>query len=123
VDDVAGFASFPRGAGEYELDIRTRVTASDPRARLTIADGDAADGRRLGHLASAASVLSEPLEARAGGAFASLDATVEPLLEVWSRPVANELTTVHLRQRIGARERPRGTFSKTIYVTLSPDAP
>ncbi len=123
VEDVAGFASFPRGAGDYELDVRTRVTASDPRARLTVADGDAADGRQLGHLASAGSVLSEPLEARAGGAFASLDATVEPLLEVWSRPVANELTTVRLRQRVAPGERLRGTYSKTIYVTLSPDAP
>ena len=123
VEDVSGFASFPAGAGEYEVDVRTRVTATDPRARLTVADGDAADGRRLGHLSSAASVLSEPLEARAGGVFASLDATVEPLLEVWSRPVANELAIVHLRQRIGPRERPRGTYTKTIYVTLSPDAP
>ena len=65
----------------------------------------------------------QPLEARAGGAFASLDATVEPLLEVWSRPVANELTTVRLRQRVAPGERLRGTYSKTIYVTLSPDAP
>jgi hypothetical protein len=124
VDDAAGFGAFPAGPGEYELAIHARVTASDPRSQLTVADGDVADGRRLGRLASAASVLAEPLEARAGdGAFASLDATVDPLLEVFSRPVAGERVTVRLRQRIEAGERPRGSYSKTIFLTLSPEAP
>ena len=104
--------------------MRTRVTASDAQARLSVADGDRTDGRALGHLASAASVLSEPLEARVGSAaFQSLDANVDPLLAVWRRPVANERTTVHLRQRIAAGERPRGTYEKTVLITLSPQAP
>ena len=124
VEDVAGFASFLTApASTNARAAHPRRPPRTARARLTVADGDAADGRQLGHLASAGSVLSEPLEARAGGAFASLDATVEPLLEVFSRPVANELTTVRLRQRVAAGERPRGTYNKTIYVTLSPDAP
>ena len=124
VEDVAGFASFPAGAGDVRARRphardrhRTRAPASPSPTAMPRTAGSSGTSR------ARRSVLSEPLEARAGGAFASLDATVEPLLEVWSRPVANELTIVRLRQRVARGERPRGTYSKTIYVTLSPDAP
>ena len=69
-------------------------------------------------------MLHEPLEARVGSAaFQPLDATIDPLLAEFRRPVANERATIRLRQRIEAGERPRGTFTKTLLITLSADAP
>ena len=76
LDDPEGFATFPAGAGEYELRIRARVTTTDGRVPLSVADGDVASGGRLGRLAGSASVLDAPLEARVGAAaFQPLDAT------------------------------------------------
>ncbi len=120
LDDVRGFARFAR-AGAYELAIRARVTSTDRRAGLSVADGDVADGRALGRMVSAAALLRAPLEARAGGAFAALDAPVEPQLERWTTAMANERAVVRLRQRVGRTER--GGYSKTVLITLSPDAP
>ena len=91
---------------------------------MSVADGDLAEGHALGHLASGASMLSQPLEARVGAAaFQSLDAAVDPLLALWREPAAGERVTVHLRQRIAAGESPRGTYEKTVLITLSPQAP
>ena len=120
LDDVSGFARFKR-AGSYTEAIRARVTSTDRRAALSVADGDVADGRALGRMASAAALLRAPLEARVGGAFAALDAPVEPSLEEWPRAVANERTVIRLRQRVGRNER--GGYRKTVLITLSPDAP
>jgi hypothetical protein len=124
LDEPEGFASFPAGAGEHELSIRTRVTSTTSSARLSAVDGDLVAGSRLGRLASGASVLDEPLEARVGStAFQPLDATIDPLLVEFGRPVANERATIRLRQRINAGERPRGTYTKTLLITLSSNAP
>jgi hypothetical protein len=120
LDDVSGFASFVR-AGSYDLAVRARVTSTDRRAALSVADGDVADGRALGRMASAADLLRAPLEAKVGGAFAPLDSPVEPQLEQWTKAVANERATVRLRQRVGRSER--GGYRKTVLITLSPDAP
>ncbi len=52
---------------------------------LTLADGEAATGSKLGHLSSGAKRLPLPLEARVGtAAFQPLDASVDPLLKKWS---------------------------------------
>ena len=119
-----GFDSFPAGPGEHELAIRARVTSTDAVATLSVADGDAASGRSLGHLTSGASTLDAPIEARIGStAFLPLDAAVEEPLAVLRRPVANETLTIRLRQRVQAGERPRGTYSKTLLVTLSSETP
>jgi hypothetical protein len=124
IDEPDGFASFPAGPGEHELAIRTRVTTTTNRALLSVVDGDLTSGRRLGHLASSASVLDQPLEARVGSdPFQPLDVTIDPLLAQFDRPVSNERTTIRLRQRIGAGERPRGTYTKTLLITLSSTAP
>ena len=124
IDEPSGFATFPAGPGEHELAIRTRVTTTSNRALLSVVDGDLVSGRRLGHLASSGSVLDQPLEARVGSeAFQPLDETIDPLLAEFSRPVANDRTTIRLRQRIGAGERPRGTYTKTLLITLSSTAP
>jgi hypothetical protein len=69
-------------------------------------------------------VLERPLEARAGSAaFQPLDVTIDPLLAHFDRPVSSERTTIRLRQRIEAGERPRGTYTKTLLITLSSTAP
>ena len=45
------------------------------------------------------------------------------MLAEFRGPVANERATIRLRQRIGAGERPRGTYAKTLLITLSANAP
>ncbi len=124
LSDPEGLATFPAGAGEYELAVRARVTTSDAGATLSVADGDVTSGSRLGRLASDAGVLDAPLEARIGAAaFQPLDARLDPVLAAFRRPVANAAATIRLRQRIGAGERPSGTYAKTLLITLSADAP
>lgn len=124
IDEPDGFATFPAGPGEHELAIRTRVTTTTNRALLSVVDGDLTSGQRLGHLASSASVLDQPLEARVGSdPFQPLDATIDPVLAEFGSPVSNERTTIQLRQRIDAGEQPRGTYTKTLFITLSSTAP
>jgi len=123
LDEPDGFATFPAGPGDHELRVRARVTTTDGGVQLSVADADATSGSRLGHLAGG-SALDAPLEARVGAAaFQPLDATVDPLLAVFRKPVANEAATIVLRQRIGAGERPSGTYAKTLLITLSSNAP
>ena len=123
LDDASGFASFPAGPGEHELIVRARITSTANRTFVRAADGDVASGRRLGRMASSASVLDEPLEARVGSdPFQPLDAEIDPILAEFG-PVSNKRVTIRLRQRIDAGERPRGTYSKTLLITLSSTAP
>lgn len=123
IDDPQGFASFPSGPGEHELLIATRITSTANRATLSVVDGDQTSGRRLGHLASSASVLDQPLEARVGSdPFQPLDVSLDPVLAEFG-PVARERARIRLRQRIEAGERPRGTYTKTLMITLSATAP
>ena len=120
LDDPSGFASFPAGPGEHDLAIHTRITSTGRRALVRVADGDVVSGRRLGRMASRASVLDEPLEARVGSdPFQPLNAEIDPILAEFGQPVASERVTIRLRQRIDAGERPRGTYSKTLLITLS----
>jgi hypothetical protein len=124
IDPVEGFATFPAGPGSHELTIDARVTLTTGRATLSVADGDAAAGRRLGRMASRVAVLRRPLQATVGSsAFRPLSLPIEPPLEEFLEPVANAPATVRLRQRIAAGERPRGTFDKTVLITLSSNAP
>jgi hypothetical protein len=124
IDPVEGFATFPPGPGTHELSIPARVTLTDGRATLSVADGDAASGRRLGRMASSVAVLRRPLEVTVGTSpFQPLDLPIEPPLEEFLEPVANAPATVRLRQRIEAGESPRGTFRKTVLITLSSNAP
>jgi hypothetical protein len=123
LEDASGFASFPAGPGEHDLVVRARVTSTANRTRVSVADGDVASGRRLGRMASSASLLDEPLEARVGSdPFQPLTAEIDPILAEFG-PVSNERVTIRLRQRIDAGERPRGTYEKTLLVTLSSTAP
>ena len=124
IDEPDGFATFPPGPGEHELAIRTRVTTTTNHATLSVVDGDLTSGRRLGRMASDSSVLDRPLEARVGSdPFQPLDVSIDPVLAEFRGPVANERATIRLRQRIEAGERPRGTYDKTLLITLSSTAP
>ena len=123
LDDASGFASFPAGPGEHDLVVRARITSTGNRAFVRVADGDVASGRRLGRMASNASVLDEPLEARVGSdPFQPLNTAIDPILAEFG-PVSNERVTIRLRQRIDSGERPRGTYTKTLLITLSSNAP
>jgi hypothetical protein len=123
LDDPSGFASFPAGPGEHELVVHARVTSTTNRTRLSVADGDLASGSRLGRLASDASVLDEPLEAHVGSdPFQPLNADIDPIMAEFG-PVSNEHVAIRLRQRINDGERPRGTYTKTLLITLSSNAP
>jgi len=117
----SGFATFKK-AGSYTLSFRALATGTEKLTQLGIADGDAASGSRLGHMASGARRLPDPLEARAGGAaFQPLDESVDPLLARWATPVTRRATTITLRQRV--RGKPSGTYRKVLLVTLSPETP
>ena len=123
LDDPSGFASFPAGPGEHDLLVRARITSTGNRAYLRVADGDVVSGRRLGRMASSASVLDEPLEARVGSdPFQPLNTAIDPILAEFG-PVSRERVTIRLRQRIDAGERPRGTYTKNLLITLSSNAP
>jgi hypothetical protein len=88
-----------------ELTVRARVTSTTSRTWLSAADED------LGR---------SSIEARVGGsAFQPLDLSIDPLLAVFPRPVANERATIRLRRRAGAR----GSGSETVLITVSPDGP
>ena len=100
--------------------MRARLTDTSGRAELSIADGDAAAGARLGRLAG----LAAPLEARVGAsAFRPLDVAADPVLAAYREPLANHVATVRLRQRIAPGERLDGDAAKTVLITLSTTAP
>jgi hypothetical protein len=98
------------------------VTATDSPTMLTLADGDATSGARLGHLQSRARRLPLPLEATVGRApFQALDASIDPLLSRYDDAVTREPATVRLRQKV--RRKAPGTYHKIILVTLSTQTP
>lgn len=88
-----------------DLTARVRVTSTTNRTALSAVDEDR--GR-------------SPIEARIGSsAFQPLDLSIDPLLAVFRRPVANERATIRLRRRSGARV----PSSTTVLITVSPDGP
>lgn len=88
-----------------DLTTRVRVTSTTNRTALSAVDED------LGR---------SPFEARVGSsAFQPLDLSIDPLLAVFRRPVANERATIRLRRRSGARV----PSSTTVLITVSPDGP
>ena len=124
LDEPEGFATFPAGPGEYELRVRARVTAR--RAR------DAERGRRRRRLRRAGSAAwraaprcSTRRSRRASAPRRSSRSTRRSTRcsPCSASPVANEAATIELRQRIGAGERPRGTYAKTLLITLSTESP
>lgn len=109
----------------YTARIAVKVTATEAPIRLSVADGEALGGRRLGHLERGASILAAPLQAAAGhGSYRSLDRAVDPVLEQWGEPVSLAGTTIQLRQSVpGAHQPPVGDYHKLLLVTVTAAGP
>ena len=116
-----GFAAFTK-AKTYETALTARTTATDGQMLLSIADGDAINGSRRGHLAVGTKRLPAPLEAAVGSAaFQPLDASVDPLLKRWPTFGANLEATIKLRQKVDRKAT--GNYRKLVLVTLSTETP
>src|SRR3954452_1339334 len=117
----ATLASFKK-AKTYSSSFDVQITATDEGTVLSLADGDVATGKKMGHLASGKKSLPLPLEARAGkGAFQPLNQTVDPLLARWSDAATRSKATINLRQKV--KGKASGSYRKVLLVTLSPDTP
>lgn len=116
-----GFASFSK-TKTYEMSFNAEVTATDAPTLLTLADGDATGGSRLGYISVRNKRLPSPLEATVGKtAFQPLDSPVDALLTRWNRAQTREAATVKLRQKVKGKRT--GSYRKVLLVTLSTDAP
>ncbi len=107
----------------YVSVIRAEVTATDTPVRLSLVDGEATHGPRVGHLAAGSSVLSPALRAQAGGgAYRPLDAAVPPELKSWGQPLVATPTKIGVRQ-----EAPNAgvlrNHHKLLLVTLTAGGP
>jgi hypothetical protein len=116
-----GFAAFSK-AKSYEMSFDAQATASDTTTLLSIADGDATSGSKLGHISVGSKRLPSPLEARVGkAAFQPLDGTTDPLLNRWSDAMARSKVTVKLRQKV--TKKATGNYHKLVLATLSTETP
>lgn len=107
----------------YVSVIEAEVTATDTPVRLSLVDGEATHGPRVGHLAAGSSVLSPALRAQAGGgAYRSLDASIPPELKRWGRPVTATATKIRLRQE-APNVRVLRNHHKLLLVTLTAGGP
>jgi hypothetical protein len=116
-----GFASFSK-TKSYEMSFSAQVTTTDAPTLLTLADGDATRGSKLGHISVGSKRLPSPLEARMGkAAFQGLDSSVDPLLTRWTEQVTRRQATVKLRQKV--KGKATGNYRKVVLVTLSTETP
>ena len=116
-----GFASFSK-TKSYEMSFNAHVTTTDAPTLLTLADGDATSGSKLGHISVGTKRLPSPLEARMGkAAFQGLDSSVDPLLTRWTEQVTRRQATVKLRQKV--KGKATGNYRKVVLVTLSTETP
>jgi hypothetical protein len=116
-----GFAAFSK-TKSYEMSFDAQITATDPGTQLSLADGDATSGSKLGHLSVGSKRLPSPLEAAVGkSAFQPLDGSVDPLLTKLSQPGTRSKTTVKLRQKV--KGKATGNYHKLVLVTLSTETP
>lgn len=125
LSDPAGLGRLPAASGPRSATdtITALVTATDGPAQLTVADGDAAAGRRHGHLTTNRGLLASPLEvAGPGAAWLSLAGTTDPQVARWTEPLASTPVAVRLRQRVPAGHA-RTVATKVVLVTLSIEGP
>jgi hypothetical protein len=116
-----GFAAFSK-TKSYEMSFKAQVTTTDAPTLLTLADGDATSGSKLGYISVGSKRLPSPLEARVGKvAFQSLDSSVDPLLTRWTGAQTRKATTVKLRQKV--KGKATGNYRKVVLVTLSTETP
>ena len=116
-----GFAAFSK-TKTYSMSFNAQVTTTDSPTLLTLADGDATGGAKLGHISIGSKRLPSPLEATVGkAAYQGLDSSVDPLLTRWSESVTRKKTTVKLRQKV--KGKATGNYRKVVLVTLSTETP
>jgi hypothetical protein len=116
------FAKFSK-AKTYQTSFDAMMTSTDDCTLLTLADGEAASGSKLGHLISGRKRLPQPLEARVGksAAFQPLDVSVDPLLKKWGEADTRDKATVTLRQKV--KSKTSASYRKVLLVTLSSETP
>jgi hypothetical protein len=116
-----GFASFAK-AKNYDMSFDARITATDAPTLLSIADGDATSGSKLGHISIGYKRLPSPLTATVGSApFQPLDGSVDPLLTKFNDSATRAKATVKLRQKV--TRKTSGTYRKLVLVTASTETP
>jgi hypothetical protein len=116
-----GFASFSK-TKSYSMSFNAQVTTTDSPTLLTLADGDATRGAKLGHISVGSKRLPSPLEATVGkAAYQGLDSSVDPLLTRWTEAATRKKTTVKLRQKVKGKST--GNYRKLVLVTLSTETP
>jgi len=116
-----GFAAFSK-TKSYEMSFDAQVTANDAPTLLTLADGDATSGSKLGHISVGSKRLAAPLEAAVGRSpFQPLDNAVDPLLAKWTESATRLKSTVKLRQKVTGKAT--GNYRKVLLVTLSTETP
>jgi hypothetical protein len=116
-----GFAAFSK-TKSYEMSFDAQVTATDAPTLLTLADGDATSGSKLGHISVGSKRLAAPLEAAVGRSpFQPLDNAVDPLLAKWTESATRLKSTVKLRQKLTGKATVY--YRKVLLVTLSTETP
>jgi hypothetical protein len=116
-----GFTAFSK-AKTYTTSFDALATATDAPTLLSLADGDATGGSKLGHISVAGKRLPEPLEARVGAAaFQPLDQPVSPLLTTFNDAMARAKATLELRQKVTRKST--GSYRKVVLATLSTQTP
>jgi hypothetical protein len=118
----AGLSKFTK-AGTYTTSFTVMATTTENAVQLSLADGEATSGSKLGHMASGSKRLKDALEARAGSAaFQPLDDSVDPLLQRWAGPVTRKEAKVTLRQKVSGKPS-SGAYRKVLWATLSSETP
>jgi hypothetical protein len=117
---TATFSTFTK-AKTYTTSFNAAVTATDDTTFLSLADGDATSGSKLGHFVSGKKALPSPLTASVKGAFQPLDTTLDPQLAHWTDAVTRGAATVKLRQKVTGKSK--GPYHKVLLVTLSSETP
>jgi hypothetical protein len=116
-----GFAAFSK-TKSYNMSFDASITATDAPTQLSIADGDATRGSKLGHLSVGSKRLASPLEATVGkSAFQPLDGSVDPMLTKWTEAATRAKATVKLRQKIKGKST--GSYHKLVLITASTETP
>jgi hypothetical protein len=117
----SGLSTFKK-SGTYTVAVNAMATGTDNLSQLSVADGDATSGAKLGHMSSGSKRLKDPLEARVGSAaFQPLDASLDPLLAHWAKPITRQASKVTLRQKVQGKAA--GTYRKLLLFTLSGETP
>jgi hypothetical protein len=118
-----GFAAFSK-TKTYEMSFNATAISTDSPTLLTLADGDATSGSKLGHISVGSKRIPAPLEAAVGKtAFQPLDDSVDPLLTKWTDVTGrtNGLVTIKVRQKVKGKFT--GTYRKVLLTTLSTETP